>query len=94
MLSFVTRFSSKVPTVAMARAFSAYTPADGICKLVVQLLGLVDPEWLQQRLGKVRVFDATLHLDPKRNAIAEFKDVLLSQRYSNSIEEDPRCTVL
>ena len=35
----------------------------------------MDPEWLQQRLGKVRIFDATLHLDPNRNAIKEFTDV-------------------
>ena len=36
---------------------------------------LVDPEWVQERIGKVRILDATLHLDPKREALREFKEV-------------------
>lgn len=38
-------------------------------------IGLVEPDWLQERLGKVRVLDATLHLDHSRNAAMEFKEV-------------------
>ena len=43
--------------------------------MVIQDIGLVDPEWLQERIGKVRVLDATLHLDPKRNAAKEYTEV-------------------
>lgn len=43
--------------------------------MVFLRIGVVDPDWLQQRLGKVRIFDATLHLDPKRNAKKEFTEV-------------------
>ena len=43
--------------------------------MVIYDIGLVDPEWLQERIGKVRVLDATLHLDPKRNAAKEYTEV-------------------
>ena len=56
------------------------------------MLGLVDPEWLQQRLGKVRIFDATLHLDPKRNALKEFTEVVVFLGY-NGVEKNSWCSV-
>ena len=43
--------------------------------MVIYDIGLVDPEWLQESIGKVRVLDATLHLDPKRNAAKEYTEV-------------------
>ena len=61
-LAFRSFSAQKKAMSTLCRAFSYYTPNDG----------LVEPEWLQQRLGKVRVLDATLHLDPSRNAEQEF----------------------
>ena len=59
------------------RCFSSYTPADGTLSFDNFTLGLVDPEWLQEHIGKVRVFDATLHLDKSRNASKEFTEVVI-----------------
>ena len=38
-------------------------------------VGVVEPEWVQERLGKIRVLDATLILDPSRSAAKEFTQV-------------------
>ena len=60
-----------------SRCFSSYSPADGTHSFDNSTLGLVDPEWLQEHIGKVRVFDATLHLDHSRNAAKEFTEVVI-----------------
>ena len=44
------------------------------------LLGVVDPEWVQKRMGHLRILDATLILDPKRDAAKEFTQVPDSAR--------------
>lgn len=60
----------------MSRCFSCYSPADGNHLILKnQSIGVVDPEWVQERLGKIRVLDCTLHLDHKRNAAKEFTEV-------------------
>ena len=48
---------------------------------ILDELGVVDPEWVQERLGKVRILDATLILDPSRSAAKEFTQVI-HLRYS------------
>lgn len=48
-----------------------------ICVSFPLSVGVVDPEWVQQRLGKIRILDATLILDPTRSAAKEFAEVRL-----------------
>lgn len=75
MLSASRSLLSKCAKPTIFRAFSSYTPADGKLHDVPFHIGLVDPEWVQERMGKIRILDATLHLDPKREALREFKEV-------------------
>ncbi|KAK8791074.1 hypothetical protein WA158_005705 [Blastocystis sp. Blastoise] len=46
------------------RMMSSFTPADGV----------VTPDWLEQHLGKVKVLDANLYLDPTKSAEKEFSE--------------------
>ena len=58
-----------------------FVPFPPILRLMVRsacprsLLGVVDPEWVQKRMGHLRILDATLILDPKRDAAKEFTQV-------------------
>ena len=75
MLSTAASVSAKRVAQNAIRAFSSYSPFDGEACFPHILLGVVDPEWVQKRMDHLRILDATLILDPTRDAAKEFTQV-------------------
>ena len=75
MLSTAASVSAKRVAQNAIRAFSSYSPIDGEACFPHILLGVVDPEWVQKRMDHLRILDATLILDPTRDAAKEFTQV-------------------